>query len=113
MCGWLQEFENQFNFPTYEVSGSPTVCFDVSGASAISIPNIVFHLQSVSGGEPVDFVLSLDNVLLPYSETVKCLTIMSLNPPGVMIIGNTAQANHEVVFDRVNRQIGWASTTCT
>ncbi|CAK9206716.1 unnamed protein product [Sphagnum troendelagicum] len=109
----LQEFKNQFNFPPYEVSGSPTVCFDVSGASSISIPNIVFHLQSVSGGEPVDFVLSLDNVLLPYSETVKCLTIMSLNPPGVMIIGNTAQANHEVVFDRVNRQIGWASTTCT
>lgn len=107
----LQEFENQFNFPV--VRSSPTVCFDVSGASANSVPNIVFHLQSVSGAESVDFVLSLENVLLPSSETVACLSIQSLNPPGVMIIGNTAQANHEVVFDRVNRQIGWASTTCT
>jgi hypothetical protein len=107
----LQEFEKQFTFPI--VSSSPTVCFDVSSVNMFFIPNIVFHLQSVSGAQPVDFVLSLDNVLLPVSETVECLTIQSLTPPGVMIIGNTAQANHEMVFDRVNGQIGWASTTCT
>ncbi len=112
MCGWLQEFENQFDFPI--VSSSPSVCFDVSSATASTIvPYIVFHLESVSGAETVDFVLSPENVLFTSSETVVCLTIMSVNPAGTMIIGNTAQADHEMVFDRVNGQIGWASTTCT
>ncbi|CAK9272169.1 unnamed protein product [Sphagnum jensenii] len=112
----LQEFENQFSFPIVNNSyGGSTVCFDVSSATASTIyPNIVFHLQSVSGGEPVDFVLYPENVFLPPPETdVLCLTIMSINSPGPMIIGNTAQADHEMVFDRVNNQIGWASTTCT
>ncbi|KAH8965108.1 hypothetical protein BDL97_04G101700 [Sphagnum fallax] len=109
----LQEFENQFTFPI--VSNSPTVCFDVSSATASTIyPNIVFHLQSVSGAEPVDFVLYPENVFRQPPETgVLCLTIMSINSTGPMIIGNTAQADHEMVFDRVNNQIGWASTKCT
>jgi hypothetical protein len=112
LCGWLQEYSNQFNFPI--VSNSPTVCFDESSATASTIPpNIVFHLQSVSDAEPVDFVLYPENVLFMSSETVGCLNIQLVKPPGPMIIGNTAQADHEMVFDRVNGQIGWASTTCT
>ncbi|CAK9206712.1 unnamed protein product [Sphagnum jensenii] len=109
----LQEFQNQFNFPI--VSNSPTVCFDVSSSTASTIyPTIVLHLQSVSGAEPVDFVLYPENVLLPFLETgALCLSIMSVPAGSTMIIGNTAQADHEMVFDRVNRQIGWASTTCT
>ncbi len=109
----MQEFVSQYNFPT--VSNAPYVCFDVSSATASTINpnNIVFHLQSVSGGETVDFVLSPVNVLFFYSETVVCLTILSVNPGGTMIIGNSAQADHEMVFDRVNGQIGWASTICT
>ncbi len=104
---------SQYNFPT--VSNPPYVCFDVSSATASTINpnNIVFHLQSVSGGETVDFVLSPANVLFFYSETVVCLTILSVNAGDTMIIGNTAQADHEMVFDRVNGQIGWASTICT
>ncbi len=111
--GWLQEFENQFTFPI--ITNSPTVCYDVSSANASTIyPNIVFHLQSVSGGEPVDFVLYQENLFLPTLETgALCLTIMSINSSGPMIIGNTAQADHEMVFDRVNNQIGWVSITCT
>ncbi len=111
MCGWLQEFENQFTFPL--VNNPRFVCFDVSSATVIVSPNIVFHLESVSGTETVDFVLSLDNVIFFHSETVVCLTIVSVNPPYAMVIGNIAQADHEMVFDRVNGQIGWASTTCT
>ncbi len=112
LCGWLQEFASQYDLPV--VSIPPYVCFNVSNATASTIvPNIVFHLQSVSDAEPVDFVLSLENVFLRYSETVECLTILSHNPPSAMIIGNTAQANHEMVFDRANGQIGWASRTCT
>ncbi|CAM6046224.1 unnamed protein product [Sphagnum compactum] len=108
----VQEFSNQFNFPI--VSNSPTVCYDVSSATASTVvPNIVFHLESVSDAEPVDFVLSPENVLLASSDIVVCLTIQLVNPPGTMIIGNTAQADHEIVFDRANGRIGWASTTCT
>ncbi|KAH8965117.1 hypothetical protein BDL97_04G102200 [Sphagnum fallax] len=109
----LQELENQFTFPI--VSNSPFVCFDVSSATASTIyPNIVFHLQSVSGAESVDFVLSPENVFrLPSETDVLCLAIMSISPSGPMVIGNIAQADHEMVFDRVNGQIGWASTTCT
>ncbi|CAM6072825.1 unnamed protein product [Sphagnum tenellum] len=108
----VQEFASQYDLPV--VSIPPYVCFNVSNTTASTIvPNIVFYLQSVSDVERVDFVLSLENVFLRYSETVECLTILSHNPPSAMIIGNTAQANHEMVFDRANGQIGWASTTCT
>ncbi len=112
MCGWLQEFARQYDFPV--VSIPPFVCFDVSSATASTIPpKIVFHLQSVSGAEPVDFVLSLENVIFFYSETVVCLSILFVLPGYPTIIGNIAQADHEMVFDRANRQIGWAPTKCT
>jgi hypothetical protein len=105
-------FESQFNFPTVSNDAS-TVCFDTSSTTASTIvPSIVFHLQSVSGAAPVDFELAPENILFPYSETVSCLTIMSIDS-SPSIIGNMAQANHEMVYDRVNGQIGWASTTCT
>ncbi|CAK9224450.1 unnamed protein product [Sphagnum troendelagicum] len=105
-------FESQFNFPTVSNNAS-TVCFDTSSTTASTIvPSIVFHLQSVSGAAPVDFELAPENILSPYSETVSCLTIMLIDS-SPSIIGNMAQANHEIVYDRVNGQIGWASTTCT
>ncbi len=103
----------QYPFPV--VSNSPLVCFDVSNATASPIPpKIVFHFQSVSGAEAVDFVLYEENVLIPSTETgALCISIVPV-PPGIpMIIGNIAQADHEMVFDRANRQIGWADKTCT
>ncbi len=113
MCGWLQEFARQYDFPV--VSIPPFVCFDVSNATASTIPpKIVFHLQSVCGAELVDFVLYGENVLLPSTETgVLCLSILLVLPGIPIIIGNTEQADHEMVFDRANREIGWASTKCT
>jgi hypothetical protein len=107
----LKTFQSQFKFPV--VSLPPFQCFDTSSATAtIIVPSIVFHLQSVSGAAPVDFKLAEDNILLPVLEFLYCLTIVS-DPLSIMIIGNTAQANHQIVFDRVKHQIGWASTTCT
>jgi hypothetical protein len=113
LCWWLQEFARQYDFPV--VSIPPFVCFNVSNATASTIPpKIVFHLQSVSGAELVDFVLHGENVLLASPETgVLCLSILLGLPGFPLIIGNTAQADHEMVFDRANRQIGWASTKCT
>ncbi len=103
----------QYNFPI--VSNYPYECFDVSNATASTRPpKIVFHLQSVSGAELVEFVLYGENVLMPSTDTgVLCLSIVPISPGSPMVIGNIAQANHEMVFDRANRQIGWASTRCT
>ncbi len=104
---------SQSTFPI--VSHVPYVCFDVSNATASTMPpKIVFFLQSVSGAELVDFVLYGENVLIPSTETgISCLSIMSVFPGTPMVIGNIAQADHKMVFDRANRQIGWADTTCT
>ncbi|CAK9875141.1 unnamed protein product [Sphagnum jensenii] len=109
----LQEFVRQYNFPI--VSNYPYECFDVSNATASTRPpKIVFHLQSVSGAELVEFVLHGENVLIPSTDTaVLCLSILPVPPGSPMVIGNIAQANHAMVFDRANRQIGWASTRCT
>ncbi len=103
----------QYNFPI--VSNYPYECFDVSNATASTTPpKIVFHLQSVSGAELVEFVLYGENVFIPSTDTgVLCLSILPVPPRFPMVIGNIAQANHEMVFDRANRQIGWASTRCT
>ncbi|CAN5974038.1 unnamed protein product [Sphagnum jensenii] len=107
----LKTFQSQYKFPV--VSFPPFQCFDTSSATAtIIVPSIVFHLQSVSGAAPVDFKLAEDNILLQLLEFLYCLTIVP-DDLSIMIIGNTAQANHQMVFDRVKHQIGWASTTCT
>ncbi|CAM6016575.1 unnamed protein product [Sphagnum balticum] len=109
---------------TYPIISSPLegldlMCFDVTGvdpASNISVPTMVFHFQSsdassTGGPATVDYVLDLENVYVYLERAALCLTILpTMN--GLSIIGNSAQVDHQIVFDRVNNQIGWASTTC-
>lgn len=109
---------------TYPIISSPLegldlMCFDVTGvdpASNISVPTMVFHFQSsdassTGGPATVDYVLDLENVYVYLEHAALCLTILpTIN--GLSVIGNSAQVDHQIVFDRVNNQIGWASTTC-
>jgi hypothetical protein len=58
-------------------------------------------------------VLAPHKFLFVYLEPkLYCVTILSILVGGVptSIIGNIVQANHQMAFDQVHHQIGWAST---
>ncbi len=117
----LQAVQSLITYPIISspLEGLDIMCFDVTGvdpASNISVPTMVFHFQSsdassTGGPATVDYVLDLENVYVYLEHAALCLTILpTMN--GLSIIGNSAQVDHQIVFDRVNNQIGWASTTC-
>ncbi len=117
----LQAVQSLITYPIISspLAGLDLMCFDVTGvdpASNISVPTMVFHFQSsdassTGGPATVDYVLDLENVYVYLEHAALCLTILpTMN--GLSIIGNSAQVDHQIVFDRVNNQIGWASTTC-
>ena len=74
-----------------------------------------------NGSNIVDFPLATENLFLgPYTDdgklsdvgTIQCLAIATAPNFTQTAIGNVAQANHFMVFDRVNVRIGWASRDC-
>jgi hypothetical protein len=92
------------------------LCFDLANASIHEFPTITFHFIDASGNGTVHFVLAPENYISLYLEPfLYCLTILPGAERGlpVSIIGNLAQANHQMVFDQVNHQIGWASADCS
>ncbi|KAH8957599.1 hypothetical protein BDL97_07G100500 [Sphagnum fallax] len=79
-------------------------------------PTITFHFKDASGNGTVHFVLAPENYISLYMEPcLYCLSILPAAESGLLVnvIGNLAQANHQMVFDRVNHQIGWASADCS
>ncbi|CAK9198575.1 unnamed protein product [Sphagnum troendelagicum] len=92
------------------------LCFDLANASIHEFPTITFHFIDASGNGTVHFVLAPENYISLYLEPfLYCLTILpsaEFRLP-VSIIGNLAQANHQMVFDQVNHQIGWAPADCS
>ncbi|CAK9233273.1 unnamed protein product [Sphagnum troendelagicum] len=92
------------------------LCFDLANASIHKFPTITFHFKDASGNGTVHFVLAPENYISLYLEPcLYCLTILPAAESGLLVnvIGNLAQANHQMVFDRVNHQIGWASADCS
>jgi hypothetical protein len=89
------------------------LCFNTTNASSYVFPCITFHFIEPNGNGTTKFVLAPHNFLFVYLEPrLYCLTILSILVSVVptSIIGNIAQANHQMVFDQVHHQIGWAST---
>jgi hypothetical protein len=89
------------------------LCFNLANGSIHDFPTIRFHFKDASGNGTVHFVLAPENYISLYLEPPSyCVTILP-TPLPVSIIGNLAQANHQMVFDRVNHRIGWASADCS
>jgi len=110
-----QELQKLITLPLVDQNIFP-LCFDLANASIHEFPTITFHFIDASGNGTVHFVLAPENYISLYLEPfLYCLTILSGADSGlpVNIIGNLAQANHQMVFDRVNHQIGWASADCS
>jgi hypothetical protein len=110
-----QELQKLITLPLVDQNIFP-LCFDLANASIHEFPTITFHFIDASGNGTVHFVLAPENYISLYLEPfLYCLTILSGADSGlpVNIIGNLAQANHQMVFDQVNHQIGWASADCS
>ncbi len=91
-------------------------CFNATNASSYVFPSITIHFVKVNGNGTIEFVMALENFLSVYLEPrLYCLTILSTLVSGVptSIIGNIAQANHQMVFDQVHHRIGWALIDCS
>jgi hypothetical protein len=115
---WLQELQKLITLPQVNqtIDYISPLCFDLANASIHEFPTITFHFIDASGNGTVHFVLAPENYISLYLEPfIYCLTILPGADFGlpVSIIGNLAQANHQMVFDRVNHQIGWASADCS
>jgi hypothetical protein len=68
-------------------------------------PSITFHIVEANGNGTIKFVLTLKIFLFVYMEPrLYCLTILSILVSGVhtSVIGNIAQANHQMVFHQVH-----------
>jgi len=81
------------------------IYFNATNASSYVFPSITFHFVEANGNGTIEFVLALENFLYVYLEPrLYCLTILSTLVNGVpaSIIGNIAQANHQMVFDQVH-----------
>jgi hypothetical protein len=115
---WLQELQKLITLPQVNQTFHYIfpLCFDLANASIHEFPTITFHFKDASGNGTVHFVLAPENYISLYLEPcLYCLTILPAAESGLLVnvIGNLAQANHQMVFDRVNHQIGWASADCS
>jgi hypothetical protein len=112
---WLQELQRLITLPqvNHTVDNLFPLCFNLANGSIHDFPTIRFHFKDASGNGTVHFVLAPENYISLYLEPPSyCVTILP-TPLPVSIIGNLAQANHQMVFDRVNHRIGWASADCS
>ncbi|BBN13744.1 hypothetical protein MPTK1_6g05980 [Marchantia polymorpha subsp. ruderalis] len=84
------------------------VCYDISTAQTVSIPNMVFNFEAA------DFDLPFENIMLLFTttgtDTVMCLAL--LESTGISIFGNVQQQNFQVLYDEDNLQIGWVPADC-
>jgi hypothetical protein len=115
---WLQELQRLITLPqvNHTVHNLFPLCFNLANGSIHEFPTITFHFIDASGNGTVHFVLAPENYISLYLEPPSyCLTILPSAEGGlhVNIIGNLAQANHQMVFDQVNHRIGWASADCS
>ncbi len=109
----LQEVQSLVNYPV--VDGSlfqMGLCYDLTGITNPSFPSMAFQFEDANGAT-IDFQLTPENLLIELqTPSLVCLSILPTDQV-TSIIGNIAQQDHHMVFDRVSNQVGWVSTTCS
>lgn len=109
----LQEVQSLVNYPV--VDGSlfqMGLCYDLTGITNPSFPSMAFQFGDANGAT-INFQLTPENLLIEFqAPSLVCLSILPTDQV-TSIIGNIAQQDHHMVFDRVSNQVGWVSTTCS
>jgi hypothetical protein len=109
----VQEVQSLVNYPV--VDGSlfqMGLCYDLTGITNPSFPSMAFQFEDANGAT-IDFQLTPENLLIELqTPSLVCLSILPTDQV-TSIIGNIAQQDHHMVFDRVSNQVGWVSTTCS
>ncbi|KAG0629895.1 hypothetical protein M758_1G137800 [Ceratodon purpureus] len=107
----IAAFRQQIPYP--EVDPSPyrlSLCYDVSSvsdASNFTLPAMVVHMTNV------DFTIPEFNLyILDESEQTVCL-MMDQSDQALSIIGNVQQQDNLIVYDLVNRRIGFQPFDCS
>eukprot|EP00850_Spirogloea_muscicola_P017339 SM000148S01016 [mRNA] locus=s148:97638:105135:+ [translate_table: standard] len=91
------------------VSGG--VCYEILGNTSMQadldnyFPALTFRFDG-----PSDFIMSPRSYLLRVAPQIACLGVL---PGGFNLIGNLAQQNVLLVYDRQNLRLGWTSTNCS
>jgi hypothetical protein len=92
----LQELQKLMTSPQYATNLFP-ICFKLFDAFSISkFPTIRFHFKDANGNETIHFVMTLENYISLYLESLYCTTIIPNSKEGlsINIIGDFAQANY-------------------
>jgi hypothetical protein len=101
---WLQELQRLITLPqvNHTVDYLFPLCFNLANGSIHKFPTITFQFIDASGNGTVHFVLAPENYISLYLEPPSyCLTILPGAESGLLvnIIGNLAQAKHQMIFN--------------
>lgn len=92
-----------------QVDGSSAgfdLCYDLSGVSNPEFPAVNFEFSGLTVSLPANNVfLQVDN------NPDFCLAFQGSNL-GLSIFGNFQQQNFQIAYDRANKRVGFAPTTC-
>eukprot|EP00850_Spirogloea_muscicola_P010230 SM000059S18707 [mRNA] locus=s59:565707:573182:- [translate_table: standard] len=87
------------------------VCYEILGNTSTQadldnyFPALTFRFDG-----PSDFIMSPRSYLLRVAPQIACLGVL---PGGFNLIGNLAQQNVLLVYDRQNLRLGWTATNCS
>ncbi|KAL5732056.1 hypothetical protein ACHQM5_004715 [Ranunculus cassubicifolius] len=87
--------------PTFEF------CFNSTGYHDSMVPKLRFHFEDGARFEPYVKSFVIDN-----APEEKCIGLISTSWPGVSTLGNIMQQNYVWEFDTMNKNLGFAPSTC-
>lgn len=94
-----------------QINGPTDLCYDVTGVDNPTFPTVAFQFTGTDSSTTEKFQISDSSLFFPVDTNTCCLAMAS-SSKGPAIIGYIHQADHLFIFDNVNKQIGWAQTTC-
>jgi hypothetical protein len=93
-------------YPRTEAVPGLDLCFAGSNAQLPNVPTLTFHFAGA------DMVLPVTNYFI-FIESSQAYCLSISQSPDMTVLGSIQQQNFQVLYDTVNRQIGFVPRVCT
>lgn len=93
-------------YPRTEAVPGLDLCFAGSNAQLPNVPTLTFHFEGA------DMVLPVSNYFI-FIESSQAYCLSISQSPDMTVLGSIQQQNFQVLYDTVNRQIGFVPRVCT
>jgi hypothetical protein len=104
----MQAYKKSMTYPTVDGRRSYglALCFDITGASNVTVPEMVIHFTGA------DFVVPALNSFVAVDESGNTMCLAMDTAGDLSIIGNIQQQNNLFVYDMEHKRIGFQPTQC-